>query len=309
MNMRFVLTAAATIGALTLTQACSSTSVENKPDGSVVAIDGGSSGCSFGEPNNSRDKAFPIMVGSYQGVCLEKGNSGNDTDFYSFESPAADKAGGFVTVNLTNVQNTDIMIEAYDAVTNELMPGDFHALSGASLKVWFAVKPGRKYNILVAHYVQDVDGTYDMTLGYTKVDDAYEVNNTREQATPVTLASEVEATFLATQGSGEENAQVDWYKIDIASAPASIVANVSNVPTNTDCEITMFNSAFEEVGLGYANNKGANVTATSSKDGLTAGTYYFKVGNWVAAVPVMGEGEPADHLTRKYKFSSTIAVQ
>jgi hypothetical protein len=313
MKTKLILTATLTIAALALTQACTVTTVQNTSDGGVTGDGGGGGGdggkgCSFGEPNDSRETAFPIAAGSsYLDVCLEASQNGDNTDFYSFESPAADKAGGFVTVNLTNVQSTDIVIKAFDAVTNELMPGDFHALSGASLKVWFAVRPARKYTILVEHYVQTNAGTYDMVVGYTKVDDAYETNNTREQATLVTLGSSVDATFLATQGTGVENEQVDWYKMEVAGAPAAVSASVSNVATNADCQVKIYDSSFVEVGVGYAG-KGANVNATASKPDLTAGTYYFKVGTWVTAVPVMEEGEPADHLTRKYKFSASVAV-
>jgi hypothetical protein len=310
MKTHLVLTTSVTLAALALTQACTVTTVQSGPDGGVadggiIATDGGS-GCSFGEPNNTRETAFPIAAGSsYAGICLEKGNGGDDTDFYSFTSPASDKAGGYVTVNITNVQVSDVVIKAYDAVTNEIMEGDFHALSGASLKVWFAVRPGRKYNILVEHYVRDVDGTYDMALAYTKVEDAYEANNTRELASPITLGANIEGTFVKTQGVGVENDQVDWYKFEVANAPATVSASISNVATDADCQIKIYDSAFAEVGNGYAN-KGESFTAVAKSADLKTGTYYLKLDTWVNSVSIMGEGEPADHLVRKYKLTTAV---
>jgi hypothetical protein len=314
MNTKILFSLGLTISSLALSQACTLTTVQNTSDAGpippVEKTDGGgitATGCSFGEPNDTRETAFAVTAGSYLGVCLEKSNQGDNTDFYAFTSPATDKAGGYVTVSLSNVQTTDTVIRAYDAVTNEVMPGDFHAASGESLKVWFAVRPGRKYNILVQHYVKNIDGIYDMAIGYNKVDDANEANNTREEATPITLGTDIEATFLKTQGVGAENEQVDWYKVDVSGVPAAVLANVKNVPSDADTQIKIFDSAFVEVGIGYAG-KGANVTANATKADLKSGTYYFQVGTWVTDVAVMGEGEPADHLTRKYKFGVGVAV-
>jgi hypothetical protein len=299
--------------AFAIAQGCTVTTTGGPADGGADGSSGSSgssgavvTGCAFGEPNDTRETAFPIAAGTYLGACLEKSTAGDKTDFYSFSAPAGDKAGGFVTVKLSNIQKTDSAILVYDAQTNEEFGGDHHSGIGEDLKVWFAVRPGRKYNILVQHYVNNVDGVYDMTVAYTKADDAYEANNTRETAAAVPYGTPVEATFLATLGMGDENEAVDWYKMDIPVG-GKISAAVSNVPTDSDLSIKILNSGFAVVADDGTGTKGSNFSVSTNRSDLPAGTYYFALDRYVNKVAIIGDGEPADHLTRKYSFSVGVA--
>lgn len=311
---RSILLSLSLVGLIASAQACTVTTVSGSDDGGAdggasssggSVGDGGSmgGGCDFAEPNQTRDNPFAIATGTYRGICLEQG-SDDFLDWYQYTSPA-DAAGGYVTVDLGNVQGTDTNIYVFDAETNEQF-SSHNASKGESLKIWFAARPSHKYNIVVGHYVENTLGTYDMTIGYTKVDDAFEPNQTREQAAAVPASGTLDAFYTSTPGAGETNSQVDWYKVDFAGGYLDVA--VSNVPTNGDGSMVLYDSSFVEVpSKNTGGGDGANFKNVSF-DAVAAGTYYIKLDRYVKAVPFEGSGAPADHLTRKYKLTVSAGV-
>jgi|GEM_PF-4313617 len=278
----------------------------NADDGGASA-DGSSAssttqGCTFGEPNDTRDQPFALTPGTYKDVCLsDKG----DVDYYAFTSPSEDKAGGYVIVSLTNVRSTATKLFVSDALTNEQFTEDgIRGELGESTKAWFTVQPGKTYHVRVeAGYSYDQEGKYDITIDYKKIDDPFEPNNTQYEAAPIAFGTSVSAFVTRTRGGEAANLEDDWYKLEFNGG--NFRASLASVPTNFTCEMALFDNTFTKIGReDYQTTDGANCEINRSA--LQKGTYYLQVKAFsTPSYDTFGAGEPADHITRKYTLTTS----
>src|SRR5207247_2508235 len=122
---------------------------------------------------------------------------------------------------------------------------------------------------------------YTIKTMYKKIDDAYEPNDTREMAKPITIGTPITASLYAgfRSGSLKPAELADWYSV--TAAAGDLTASVENVPTNITAHVRIFDSTGKEVEYKIGANTGANVSVTAM--GITAGTYQIGVEDFAVA--------------------------
>jgi hypothetical protein len=127
--------------------------------------------------------------------------------------------------------------------------------------------------------------------------DGYEPNNVREDAAAIQPGREISAQFLVPYVSTDEQAAVDWYKLDLA--PGTHVFKLTSVPEDLFIDVDITDSARVAIDSGRAPNTGA--TFQFSFEVAKAGSYVFNVTN-VVSVPVLITGAKRHFLSESYKF-------
>jgi hypothetical protein len=269
--------------------------------GSSGTVDGGGGdggSCAFGEPNDTRDQAFPITLGTAYSGCL----SDTDKDFYTFTAPA-DAEGGYVVADITNVTGwvTGRFMTTSD---NAEVYADQPANAGASLKLYMAVAPGVKYDFEVEHYVGNDAFAYDMKLTYTKNADPSAAAKTKATAAQLTLGTASPGLFAA----GFKTAAIPaadyerYFKVDLAAGPATV--KLLNVPSDVWAQYKVIDSANAEVVTTQSANQGASIPA-GVVNVPAAGTYYIVPGLYVGAPKAAGQGAVPDSFTKQYTVTVT----
>ncbi len=247
-------------------------------------------GCSFGEPNNTRETATPVALNRiYAGNCVD--GPGDPMDFYEFTAPAADVAGGYVQVQVRNVGGQSAEYEAWAASDNEKVQDHYSTTDGANLDGWFTVAPGGKYRVAVHMFAgTSPEFTYDVQFKYTALNDAFEPNNSRATAKPLTLGTAIMASAAvpALGGLAPTDAEKDdWYSVTLAAGTTTVL--VSNVPSDTTCDVTAFDPSGAMVDEKYSTTDGANCKL-DLVDLTMAGTYTFNMQRFAGAPPREGDG-------------------
>jgi len=259
-------------------------------------------GCGYGEPNEARENAKVLALGSeLRELCMANG----DTDFFEFVAPM-DSAGGFVEIDYGNVGNGWLESEVYSARDNGSITRHAAEGEGASFSEFVATMPGEKYRVRAANYVSSVGSySYDVAFKYTKLVDAFEPNDTRELAKPIAKNSAVSAMMTAGYVRGElpNAAYDDWYSIDLAAGAVSL--KLENVPNDAWLEVEVKDSKGNviEGGKGRGSNHGADVELWNVP--VAGGSYAVRVGLYVAEPNAAGVGTIPDHFTRPYKLTLT----
>jgi hypothetical protein len=255
------------------------------------------------EPNDDRDHAAAYELGTSVEGCIA---TKNELDFYQFTAPS-DPAGGYVQVAVTNVGNGYIQTNTYAASDNGEILQAYAANKGQSVNYFFSVAPGQTYRIAFTDWVS-VEGAFAYTLQatYTAIADAYEPNDTVDQAKAITVGTPIQAYLFAgftAGGTFDADSMDDWYQF--TAAAGNITVTLSNVPTDTTMEMSVHGPDKSQLGgLAYNTTAGANVTAT--RTAATAGTYYVRVGRWVGVGKAAGIGSTVpDRFTRPYTLSVT----
>jgi hypothetical protein len=200
------------------------------------------------EPNDTRDNARPYTVGTPVVACV---GDMDDVDFYEVTAPTADLAGGYYKGSLTDVGEGTLEVKVYSASDNsEILSGAYTTDNGASLYFYWAAAPGQKYRVAVTKFaVWNKPYKYTLTAGYTKVNDTFEPNDTRDAAKPLTLGAPVMAYFFSgfkgKEIKGEE--YQDWFSVTLATGMASI--KLENVPTDVRPQIKLLDPTGAMVGV------------------------------------------------------------
>jgi len=263
-----------------------------------------SSGCGLAiepEPNDSRATATAYTLGATVAGCVA---SATDHDFYELSVPS-DPAGGFVTLVLGNVGEGTISARVYAVSDSGQVTSQFTTTRGQTLNAFFAAAAGHKYRIEVADFTGwSVPYRYDLTASYTRADDAFEPNDTRAVAKPITLDAAVRASLFAGFTSGDAIAAAlysDWYAVMLTAARVTV--RLEDVPTNIAPEVQLFDAS-GEVDRGTNPTRGGSVVLGTAA--TTAGPHLVRVG--VFAGPPEAEGKGAllpDHFTRRYRLTVT----
>jgi hypothetical protein len=221
--------------------------------GGVEAGPGMPCGVAEMEPNDSRDKAVPYTVGASVVGCV---GTGDDVDFYELTAPATDPAGGYYQGSVTDVGDGTLEVKVYSATDNsEIVGSNYTTDAGASLFFYWAAAPGQKYRLAVSRFGGFTNPyRYTLKASYTKVNDSYEPNDTRDMARPLTLGAPLMAYFFSGFRGKDIKAEEyqDWYSVTLAAGRASF--KVESVPMNVRPQIKVYDAAGGMVAVADSYN-------------------------------------------------------
>src|SRR4029079_10530076 len=120
-------------------------------------------------------------------------------DYYQVTTPASPANGGVLTVNLIDVgPDGSIFATAFVASDNGKLEENGAASNGTSAYFWFNAAAATTYHVAVkAFYPETTANPYTFKTTFTPVNDTYEPNDLRTQATPVTVGTPVQAFMYA----------------------------------------------------------------------------------------------------------------
>jgi len=237
----------------------------------------GSDPCTSPDPGNedqSHATPYPVLGADFH-ACMQ---SATDIDFYEFTTPASPAAGGVITVNLIDVgPDGDIDSTAFAASDNSEIQDNGNAANGGSTYYWFNAAPATKYRVSVQRfYPATIANPYTFKVTYTPVNDTFEPNDLRTQASPLTVGTPVQAFMFAGYASSTgfaSNAWEDWYKVTLAAGMVNMTLAI--LATDVDGDIVLYDALGTEItSMGSAAN-GSSVVL--NRTGITAGDYYVKV--------------------------------
>jgi hypothetical protein len=224
------------------------------------------------EPNDTRDIAIPYTAGADVLACL--GNV-DDVDFYEVTAPTTDLAGGYYQGSLTNIGATDVQAQVYSARDNSLvLDNNYNLDQGGSLYFYWAAAPGEKYRVAVSKFaVLNQPARYTFKAVYSKLDDTFEPNDTRETAKALVLSTPVMAFFFSGFRGGDIKAEEyqDWFSVTLAAGPTTI--KVDNVATDVLPQVTLLDPMGDTVAVSdnYNLTPGGSLNAKATI--TTAGSY------------------------------------
>ena len=173
------------------------------------------------------------------------GSVGSDTDvdYYEITVPAGDLAGGYYQASITGVgAGLLVHAEVYTASDNERIHQATPATAGASLFFYWAAAAGQKYGIAVSRSrTLSLPNNYTLQILYTKINDAFEPNDTSGGDAPklVTAGVPVTAYFFAGFKTRLIDAAEyqDWFALDLPAGMNTIT--LANVASNWRPMITL----------------------------------------------------------------------
>jgi hypothetical protein len=272
-------------------------------DGGVDAgppVGNGPCGIPDMEPNDMRDQSVKIAPSTITS-CF---GTDEDVDYYELTAPS--DPGGYYVISLTEVGDVEVEMYAY-TVTNNGMIGHIYAANGGQdLHAYLGTSAGQKYRLQVGSFAGwKGPSKYTLKVSYMKVDDAYEPNNTRDTAKPITLGTPINAFihdgFITAQVDDEDVR--DWYTV--TAGPGNLTAKVENVPMNMSAWVEIVDAA-GKLDYAYSSNNGSDATLTVM--GVAAGTFRISVKPFVVPGDLFfGEsklmGQLPDSYTRAYKLT------
>jgi hypothetical protein len=148
------------------------------------------------EPD-SRTKRVVVQIGSWVSRTLTL----SDEDWFVI-TPSSQ---GLLTAETAG--DTDTIMELYDGVSRVAENDDYG--SGSNSRIEYPVEPGVAYTVMVRGYDKDVSGSYRFRASLEPIpEDRAEPNDTRVQATSLTLGVSVTGYFLSPRDT-------DWYCLTI----------------------------------------------------------------------------------------------
>jgi hypothetical protein len=246
--------------------------------------------CGFQDPNepsnDMRETATPLTPGVPVQGCVAGKTALLDSDYFELVAPN-DPAGGYFQVAVTDVGPDKVAVTTYAASDNTIILNQFAPPDpGGSANFFFSTAPGQRYRLLVAYgnYEFSFKNPFRYTIKatYTKVTDAYEPNDTRATARPITLGTPITALLFAgfTTGHGNFNdghlgalPTTDWYKVEVPAA-GIVKATVENAATDVRVFVSIHdplgNEKVREIG-----GMGGGASATFMM--ATPGSHYVQV--------------------------------
>ncbi|HEY0710954.1 MAG TPA: hypothetical protein VGG33_29395 [Polyangia bacterium] len=251
------------------------------------------------EPNDTVAQASPLTAGAAVVGCLA---SAADLDIYEVKAPAA--GSGFFQGGLTEVGAGTLSVEVSSARDNApFLRGTFTSTPGASLFFYWATAPGESYRIAVARFGSAAAPfRFALRATYTGIVDAFEPNDTRAEAKPITLGRPVDAFFFAGHQTEavDPAAFSDWYSVTLA--PGTLTIKLRNVPTSVRPEVELFDAGNNSVrGLTmYNNTPGGSIDVMGP---VTAGPHRLVVRIFALAPETAGRGEKVpDNYRQPYQL-------
>jgi hypothetical protein len=228
------------------------------------------------EPNDTRDIAIPYTAGADVIACL--GNA-DDVDFYEVTAPMTDLAGGYYQGSLTNIGATDVQAQVYSARDNSLvLDNNYNVDQGGSLYFYWAAAPGEKYRVAVSKFaVLNQPAKYTFKAVYSKLDDTFEPNDTRETAKALALSTPVMAFFFTGFRGGDIRPEEyqDWFSLTLAAGPTTI--KIDNVATDVRPQVTLLDPMGETVSVSNNYNLTPGGSLNAKATIVTAGSYRMMI--------------------------------
>ena len=266
---------------------------------------GGDPGAELGEDNcgvqdvdnNDRDSATPYELGTEVRACLQQPE---DLDFYEFTTPAEPAQGGWLVVRATDV-GTDgyYYLNLYSGTDNALIRRHYGSPMGSNGAIWLPAAPGTLFRVSVEPY-SVIPPDYTFSATFTGVEDPYEPNDERADATPIEVGDEIEAySFNGHTISTAPEHDSDWYEIDLS---AGSVRATLDQPEGASSYIYLYDSTGAQVTSKYAE---PGVDATLERTGLPIGTYYFNVQHYATPWTLGSGTAPPETEILPYVFQVT----
>lgn len=182
------------------------------------------------EPNEDRDHATPYTPGT----TVVGSVGGTDVDFYETVAPAGDLAGGYYQASITDVGPGAIRALVYTATDNGMIHLVATTTAGGSLFFYWAAAPAQKYRIAINGSANAAPYNYTFKIEYTRVNDSFEPNDTRDvdASKLLTLGTPVTAYYFT--GYKAMTIDVadyqDWFVFDLAAGVTTV--KIDNQITN-----------------------------------------------------------------------------
>lgn len=236
------------------------------------------------------------MLGTlYTSVCL---SGREDVDTYQFTTPAG-AAGGYAKVVLSNVRGASNSMKANAQGSNREIMNVSSETEGESLTGYFTVAPDEKFNVAVKRFIGwDELATYDIEIEFIAFVDAFEGNQTRDDAKSITAGTAIQAHLVALNGASMpiDEDDDDWYKVELPAGKATV--EVAEVPTNVAITYRLLNAGGTVVDTAY-REAGESLTRTDVEI-ATAGTYFVRIGAFHSPKKAGKGAAVPDNFTRKY---------
>jgi hypothetical protein len=277
---------------------------ETGQGGTPSTVPAGTDSCDDGEdpPNNTREEATAYTLGTdYQGCTQDT----TDVDVYEFTIPD-DSRGGYVQVSLTDVgTDGDLDITVFSGLDNGSFLSNATNSVGTNLYLYFTAAPGASFHISVEDYnTVNAPNPYTFNATYVQVPDTHEPNDSRPEATAISVGEEVEGYMLGDRetstGIPNEN-WFDWYQVDLEAG--TVTALLSIVASDIDGSITLFDPLGSQIANNADNTDGSSVQLEYTIE--EAGAYYVRINPYSAPPPQGTTVDVPEFLTTPYTLTVT----
>ncbi len=214
------------------------------------------------EPNNYFNEADVLewndLFVSVQGAIDPE----DDLDYYKIEVPQA----GVLVINIFDVPlDIDMDVTVYDVMQNEM--AQEHGNDGEAISMTTLICEAGTYYVRLKDYQDNNENPnlYSLTMAFD-ITDIYECNNQFTTAKTISIGETIQAKLRTV-------ADIDFYKIEVPQAGV-IVADVFNVPSNIDVDLTLYDAGQNEI-----EKEGENAGEAVQLIELVCepGTYYLSI--------------------------------
>ncbi|MEQ1502512.1 MAG: hypothetical protein ABMB14_09780 [Myxococcota bacterium] len=283
--------------------------IEATPGGTGDSADTGATpppeGCAFGEPNDTVDDATPIASGvTYRDLCVT-GTDGDDPhDVFAFTAPATDAAGGWIRVSMSNVRDGGLSEFILSGADGRGFVDQYAVDPDTALDGWATVAPGVVYTIDVMRFAgTGPEYRYDLTVTYTPIDDAFEPNQTPDDAPPIDVGTPIHASAAAVSANAElaPEDDADWYTVTLHGGSATVA--LTDAPSDFACDVMLVGPTGDGAGESYSLDGGADCTVVA--EDLDPGDYTIGVIHFAGGAVRGGGGSPPAYVGGSYTLEVT----
>lgn len=238
-------------------------------------------------PNDTREEALPLTNAS---IWLE----GADEDWFYLEVPDDGRAH---VIELVQTQSIDLVsrVDFVAGADFSTLGSSVQTSAGATRTTYATVGPGTR-TLLKFYATNRGIGRSEVTVSVTAEDDLYEPNQSREDAAPIALNTDITAQMIVPYVSATDRSSEDYYLVELAEGSA--VFRLLNTPSNLRYGVDLL--PIGEGSTSIIANTTRGDTGSWEFDVPTAGAYAIgirdieNVGSFFSA--------PAAHLSESYSF-------
>jgi hypothetical protein len=145
--------------------------------------------------------------------------------------------------------------------------------AGANASVIFAGKSGAQFLVRVQPYGARL-GAYTVAASFQDDPETGEPNNTRAQATPLTIGTPFQGKFFAGFTTSVAPTNVDWTDwFSIPLTPGNFTVKLTNAPADITSQLFFYDTQGAQLSNTYSATEGADLILTPTV--ATAGTYFI----------------------------------
>lgn len=243
--------------------------------GTGAAGTGGSSPLGESEPNDQREAANQVPIGTdvYGSV-----SSASDYDYFEFEVPATSPAGGYVIWSVSDVNPPTGSVTAYSYSVFDNGQIDYEeGGSGESLLHYFATVAGGRYRVAVKLHSGTTPFSYVFRADYHPISDSHEANEVPRDASNVTLDTEVNGYLFAGYHANVVEAEAfdDWY-VFTPDAP-TIEVSFRETPADVKLIAKLYDPDGSMIDGGFSNSAPGLPFTSGSRPVTKSGTHLLHV--------------------------------